>query len=1007
MKNHYTIALIALMVVIAFLVLPVSAATSKDGNGVATLVLNKGATVFIGEQGLDITNVVGTAPAQIAWWASGADTTYSSPSQTITISDASNFDVLASQFAGYTGSWYIYDGTTGTTHPLAFYVQDPNLDISVWDANTGTGTNMNDKTVVVGQNLTFKISTNMYTVVSDSSKREDTKHTDATTVNQPNASFKAIYTGTTNNDAIIQFVVNSSYNAPNQWVYTIYPHGGTTVIQTITSQNPTINFGATPYGTIPCYYDVTLKVTNAGGLSSTETATIYVNYGSVTITSASTDYTGTSIVTPESNAPSATDPLLDGYITIKVKPDSGNTYTSLYNVTKYAQSTEDLYVSTSPYYWPGSWSTGAYDQNGQRAYPAGVYKVWAESMLNKMKDNYKSNSGADYTGKTVSTTYTITIVSDSLKLTANKESVVRSNPFSVTLTGSPDATYNMWVKGTSTMDGVSYNEVPPQINSNQEGVVVGSTDTANYKYQNGAGNTVSDNVPNLTNTNITVNPYYAAITTDDSGVRTVELITTANTKAEKYTIHVERNIGTDSAPVYKSDELDVKVEEGTVTIVAAGDQSYYLGEEVKFSGTNTESAETFLFITGPNLKAYGSQIQSDDPRNNAVVTNKSDTFQIADVNSDNTWEYKWGTASIALDAGTYTIYAVSQPKDKDNLENTAYGTVSVVIKKPFISATVSSSTVAKGDRVYITGTAQGQPSQGVMVWILGKNYEKHTTESVNSDASFSYEIQQTTTADLSSGQYFVVAQHPMQNNQFDVYASTSSDGDIVMTKDQSGGTADKTDFKLTGANSLQGSDAAEALIEAINDANVDDTYTKLQFLVEEPLITVEEVGTRHVGDKFTITANTNLAVDDEILCEVYSSSFNPTQKTQSGEFSGATGTVKVQKGDAGTGLNKISFDVDATTFKADEYLVTFSAIIQDATGTALFNVLDANSPAVNTSAVTTVVATVATPVPTPIVTAIPTTVEPTTTKTPTQPGFGALVALIGLGAVALIVVRRH
>ncbi|MGP8254736.1 PGF-CTERM sorting domain-containing protein, partial [Methanoregula sp.] len=29
------------------------------------------------------------------------------------------------------------------------------------------------------------------------------------------------------------------------------------------------------------------------------------------------------------------------------------------------------------------------------------------------------------------------------------------------------------------------------------------------------------------------------------------------------------------------------------------------------------------------------------------------------------------------------------------------------------------------------------------------------------------------------------------------------------------------------------------------------------------------------------------------------------------------------------------------------------------------------------------------------------------TKTPTQPGFGALVALIGLGAVALLVVRRH
>ena len=65
---------------------------------------------------------------------------------------------------------------------------------------------------------------------------------------------------------------------------------------------------------------------------------------------------------------------------------------------------------------------------------------------------------------------------------------------------------------------------------------------------------------------------------------------------------------------------------------------------------------------------------------------------------------------------------------------------------------------------------------------------------------------------------------------------------------------------------------------------------------------------------------TNLAVDDEVLVQVYSSSFKPTQKSQSGEFSGATGTVKVTKGDSG--MNKISFDVDSSTFKPDEYIVT-------------------------------------------------------------------------------------
>jgi inhibitor of cysteine peptidase len=57
-------------------------------------------------------------------------------------------------------------------------------------------------------------------------------------------------------------------------------------------------------------------------------------------------------------------------------------------------------------------------------------------------------------------------------------------------------------------------------------------------------------------------------------------------------------------------------------------------------------------------------------------------------------------------------------------------------------------------------------------------------------------------------------------------------------------------------------------------------------------ITVNSIGDYYVGEKFTITGRTNLAADDEILVQVYASSFKPTQKSQSGEFSGATGTIR-------------------------------------------------------------------------------------------------------------------
>ena len=56
----------------------------------------------------------------------------------------------------------------------------------------------------------------------------------------------------------------------------------------------------------------------------------------------------------------------------------------------------------------GPWDTGS-TVNGKYRYLFGTVLVQAESIVNDMKDNYK-NGGADYTGKTVSVPYTITLV---------------------------------------------------------------------------------------------------------------------------------------------------------------------------------------------------------------------------------------------------------------------------------------------------------------------------------------------------------------------------------------------------------------------------------------------------------------------------------------------------------------------------------------------------------------------------------------------------------------------
>ena len=177
-----------------------------------------------------------------------------------------------------------------------------------------------------------------------------------------------------------------------------------------------------------------------------------------------------------------------------------------------------------------------------------------------------------------------------------------------------------------------------------------------------------------------------------------------------------------------------------------------------------------------------------------------------------------------MDAGTYTIYAVSQPKTKDQLGPDA-ANVGIILKKPFITAEISPATISKGAPFTVSGFAEGNP-ETVQIWILGKNYYSTSIESVNPDASFRYSVPQEVTSHLESGQSFVIVQHPMENTTFDIDVS----GDYVRSLQGNNGT---NLFRISGPGSLQGNDAAEALIAAFSDPNNgDDTYTEIPFLVD-------------------------------------------------------------------------------------------------------------------------------------------------------------------------------
>ncbi|MCK9319653.1 PGF-CTERM sorting domain-containing protein, partial [Methanoculleus sp.] len=90
-------------------------------------------------------------------------------------------------------------------------------------------------------------------------------------------------------------------------------------------------------------------------------------------------------------------------------------------------------------------------------------------------------------------------------------------------------------------------------------------------------------------------------------------------------------------------------------------------------------------------------------------------------------------------------------------------------------------------------------------------------------------------------------------------------------------------------------------------------------------------------------------------------------------------------------------EVDGSSFKVDQYIVTVESIDAGQTATTIFNVVEGQPTTQPTGNVTT----------TPTGTETTPTTTTTTQATPTTtPGFGALLALAGLGAVAFLVLRR-
>lgn len=246
-------------------------------------------------------------------------------------------------------------------------------------------------------------------------------------------------------------------------------------------------------------------------------------------------------------------------------------------------------------------------------------------------------------------------------------------------------------------------------------------------------------------------------------------------------------------------------EKPSVTIAAKGDQSYYMGERIIFSGMNTGSDSTYLFITGPNLPDNGGNL--DFPNQDSVSGNPG-TFTRVETREDKTWEYTWYTSDRILDAGSYTVYAVTKPETKDQFnELTTYGSVSIIYKKPFITTAITPSPVMRGEPFTVSGYAEGDPP-AVQLWILGDTFFSIITAPVDNGANYTFTADARFSENLAAGNYYLIAEHSMADNRFDIVF----DGESVIARQNGDSTSL---FRVRGPGSLQGYDAAEAIVSAL------------------------------------------------------------------------------------------------------------------------------------------------------------------------------------------------
>lgn len=355
-----------------------------------------------------------------------------------------------------------------------------------------------------------------------------------------------------------------------------------------------------------------------------------------------------------------------------------------------------------------------------------------------------------------------------------------------------------------------------------------------------------------------------------------------------------------------------------ITIDNIEDQ--YKGAKFNVSGLTNVEAGKIVTIDVVSTKFQNEPKQTISPTSYIRTT----AGVIAGSNGVN--NYSAIINGIQLVADKYTAIVsingddgnVIEASNTFNIKSKSYGNL-------FITATAASNTIAKGDKIKITGHVEGTPDL-LLYYIFGSNFFDYNLIIPEDDGTYLKEI---ATDGLTTGQYFVVIQHPMYDNLFNIIpgnydaqnsylvgdTTTSSPFSMNGKKNDIYSFATIADGRLVYRDYIsditthQTANKAEAVCNLINDGYVDDVYTKLDFVIANSYITANTIKDQQNGEPLKVSGTTNKAVNTDVVIEIISSKYVEKDKSSIPSSSYLVQTCKVVEGFNGVNTYSATFDI--------------------------------------------------------------------------------------------------